>query len=161
MKIHAEKGSILGGVHLELTGEVNEEGFSVTECVGGSMELADEDLSTNYQTFCDPRVRSRSFSSSPLYLNTNYVSSSLTVELRTKSGCRVLDLGSSSGCKEGGGERGETVGCAQRPDGGQRQEGGHEIKPGWEVYSNDNVSRAPWFPIPDPRSQLTLALSVI
>lgn len=29
MKIHAEQGTILGGVHLELTGEVNEEGFSV------------------------------------------------------------------------------------------------------------------------------------
>ena len=29
MKIHKEEGSILGGVHLELTGEVNEEGFSV------------------------------------------------------------------------------------------------------------------------------------
>ncbi|CED84371.1 E, aroF, aroG, aroH [Phaffia rhodozyma] len=56
MKIHSEKGSNLGGVHLELTGEVNEEGFSVTECVGGSMELADKDLSTNYQTFCDPRL---------------------------------------------------------------------------------------------------------
>ena len=29
MEIHREKGTILGGVHLELTGEVNEEGFSV------------------------------------------------------------------------------------------------------------------------------------
>lgn len=29
MAIHAEQGSILGGVHLELTGEVNEDGFSV------------------------------------------------------------------------------------------------------------------------------------
>ncbi|KAL7418021.1 DAHP synthetase [Mrakia frigida] len=56
MAIHAEQGSILGGVHLELTGEVNEDGFSVTECVGGSMELADKDLSTNYQSHCDPRL---------------------------------------------------------------------------------------------------------
>lgn len=46
---HAESGSILGGVHLELTGEVNSEGFSVTECTGGSMGLEDKDLSTNYQ----------------------------------------------------------------------------------------------------------------
>ncbi len=29
MEIHREKGTILGGVHLELTGEVNEEGYSV------------------------------------------------------------------------------------------------------------------------------------
>jgi len=29
MQIHREKGTILGGVHLELTGEVNEEGYSV------------------------------------------------------------------------------------------------------------------------------------
>lgn len=34
MQIHREKGTILGGVHLELTGEVNEEGYSV---VSGSL----------------------------------------------------------------------------------------------------------------------------
>jgi 3-deoxy-7-phosphoheptulonate synthase len=70
MEIHREKGTILGGVHLELTGEVNEEGFSVvspslsdytianvqTECIGGSMELQDKDLSFNYRTHCDPRL---------------------------------------------------------------------------------------------------------
>ena len=26
------------------------------ECVGGSMDLKDTDLSTNYQTYCDPRL---------------------------------------------------------------------------------------------------------
>lgn len=56
MEIHREKGTILGGVHLELTGEVNEDGFSVTECIGGSMELEDKDLSFNYRTHCDPRL---------------------------------------------------------------------------------------------------------
>lgn len=56
MEIHREQGTILGGVHLELTGEVNEEGFSVTECIGGSMELEDKDLSFNYRTHCDPRL---------------------------------------------------------------------------------------------------------
>nr|XP_031861292.1 uncharacterized protein CI109_003264 [Kwoniella shandongensis]KAA5528364.1 hypothetical protein CI109_003264 [Kwoniella shandongensis] len=56
MEIHKEKGTILGGVHLELTGEVNDEGFSVTECIGGSMELEDKDLSFNYRTHCDPRL---------------------------------------------------------------------------------------------------------
>ena len=29
MEIHKAKGTILGGVHLELTGEINENGFSV------------------------------------------------------------------------------------------------------------------------------------
>ncbi|RSH86952.1 hypothetical protein EHS25_003439 [Saitozyma podzolica] len=56
MEIHREKGTILGGVHLELTGEVNEDGYSVTECIGGSMELEDKDLSFNYRTHCDPRL---------------------------------------------------------------------------------------------------------
>ncbi|WVN85865.1 uncharacterized protein L203_101017 [Cryptococcus depauperatus CBS 7841] len=56
MEIHKEKGTILGGVHLELTGELNEEGYSVTECIGGSMELEDRDLSFNYKTHCDPRL---------------------------------------------------------------------------------------------------------
>lgn len=48
-RIHKECGSQLGGVHFELTGD------RVTEVTGGSMELKDEDLSTNYATFCDPR----------------------------------------------------------------------------------------------------------
>ena len=32
MRIHKEQGTILGGVHLELTGEVNDDGFSVVSC---------------------------------------------------------------------------------------------------------------------------------
>ncbi len=47
--IHTQSGSRLGGVHFELTGD------RVTEVVGGSMELTEEQLSSNYQTFCDPR----------------------------------------------------------------------------------------------------------
>ena len=35
---------------MELTGD------AVTECVGGSEGLKDEDLSTNYTTYCDPRL---------------------------------------------------------------------------------------------------------
>ena len=38
------------------TGEIDANGVSVTECVGGSMELQDQDLGTNYRTFCDPRL---------------------------------------------------------------------------------------------------------
>ncbi|KAG0167186.1 hypothetical protein DFQ28_005682 [Apophysomyces sp. BC1034] len=49
-RVHKDNGSKLNGVHFELTGD------RVTECVGGSMELKDTDLSTNYQTYCDPRL---------------------------------------------------------------------------------------------------------
>ncbi|KAI8098729.1 DAHP synthetase [Halteromyces radiatus] len=49
-RVHKDCQSKLNGVHFELTGD------SVTECVGGSMNLTDEDLSTNYQTHCDPRL---------------------------------------------------------------------------------------------------------
>lgn len=48
--IHKRMNSRLNGVHFELTGD------SVTECIGGSMELKDADLTTNYQTYCDPRL---------------------------------------------------------------------------------------------------------
>jgi 3-deoxy-7-phosphoheptulonate synthase len=49
LRIHAACNSRLGGVSLEFTGELNEEGFSVTECVGGSMELSEEQLELRYQ----------------------------------------------------------------------------------------------------------------
>jgi 3-deoxy-D-arabino-heptulosonate 7-phosphate (DAHP) synthase class II len=49
LEIHAACGSRLGGVSLEFTGELNEEGFSVTECLGGSMELSEEQLGLRYQ----------------------------------------------------------------------------------------------------------------
>ncbi|HEY0445279.1 MAG TPA: 3-deoxy-7-phosphoheptulonate synthase class II [Allosphingosinicella sp.] len=39
-----------GGVHLEMTGE------DVTECLGGSRALAEEDLPRRYLTHCDPRL---------------------------------------------------------------------------------------------------------
>jgi len=40
-------------VHLELTGE------AVTECIGGSEGLVEEDLNLNYTTFCDPRLNEK------------------------------------------------------------------------------------------------------
>jgi 3-deoxy-7-phosphoheptulonate synthase len=49
-KIHKEQGSILGGVHFEMTGE------NVTECIGGSQQLEPEELSLSYETYCDPRL---------------------------------------------------------------------------------------------------------
>jgi 3-deoxy-7-phosphoheptulonate synthase len=36
-------------VSLEFTGELNDEGFSVTECIGGSMELDEKQLGLRYQ----------------------------------------------------------------------------------------------------------------
>lgn len=51
--IHKEQGSYLGGVHLELTGD------AVTECLGGSEGLDEDDLSTNYTSFCDPRLNEK------------------------------------------------------------------------------------------------------
>ncbi|TGO60976.1 hypothetical protein BCON_0031g00550 [Botryotinia convoluta] len=53
LAVHQEEGSYLGGVHLELTGD------AVTECTGGSEELAEEDLSLNYTSFCDPRLNEK------------------------------------------------------------------------------------------------------
>ena len=48
--IHNDVGTILGGVHLELTGD------NVTECVGGAGELAEPDLNKAYKSQVDPRL---------------------------------------------------------------------------------------------------------
>jgi 3-deoxy-7-phosphoheptulonate synthase len=53
LAIHRDMGSWLGGVHLELTGE------PVTECVGGSEGLDEQDLEGNYLSFCDPRLNEK------------------------------------------------------------------------------------------------------
>lgn len=53
LRIHKEQGSYLGGVHLELTGD------AVTECLGGSEGLDENDLSINYTSFCDPRLNEK------------------------------------------------------------------------------------------------------
>ena len=53
LRIHHEHDSFLGGVHLELTGD------AVTECVGGSEGLAEDDLNLNYTTYCDPRLNEK------------------------------------------------------------------------------------------------------
>ena len=49
-EIHADLGSHLGGVHLELTGE------NVTECTGGARGLSETDLSQAYLSQVDPRL---------------------------------------------------------------------------------------------------------
>ncbi|CAG8594280.1 13720_t:CDS:2 [Ambispora leptoticha] len=50
IKIHKANDSHMNGVHFELTGD------RVTECIGGSMQLLDSDLPSNYKTYCDPRL---------------------------------------------------------------------------------------------------------
>jgi 3-deoxy-7-phosphoheptulonate synthase len=42
-----------GGVHLEFTGE------DVTECLGGSAEVLEEELTARYESLCDPRLNAR------------------------------------------------------------------------------------------------------
>ena len=48
--VHDALGTWPGGVHVELTGD------DVTECVGGVHQLSEEDLSSRYETVCDPRL---------------------------------------------------------------------------------------------------------
>lgn len=50
MAIHKRCGTILGGIHLEMTGQ------DVTEVVGGSKGITEELLTQNYETYCDPRL---------------------------------------------------------------------------------------------------------
>jgi 3-deoxy-7-phosphoheptulonate synthase len=47
---HQRAGTWPGGIHVELTGD------NVTECLGGSVPVADADLGTRYETMCDPRL---------------------------------------------------------------------------------------------------------
>jgi 3-deoxy-7-phosphoheptulonate synthase len=50
---HREVGSWPGGVHLEITGE------DVTECLGGSEAVSEDQLDHRYETLCDPRLNAR------------------------------------------------------------------------------------------------------
>jgi 3-deoxy-7-phosphoheptulonate synthase len=47
------EGAWPGGVHLEYTGE------DVTECLGGSEAVLEEQLTHRYETLCDPRLNAR------------------------------------------------------------------------------------------------------
>ncbi len=48
--IHASHGTIVGGIHLELTGN------NVTECIGGAGGLSSNDLARAYESNVDPRL---------------------------------------------------------------------------------------------------------
>jgi 3-deoxy-7-phosphoheptulonate synthase len=50
---HRDEGTWPGGVHLEFTGA------DVTECVGGSEAVLEEELDGRYMTLCDPRLNAR------------------------------------------------------------------------------------------------------
>ena len=49
-KIHRDHGTILGGIHLELTGD------NVTECIGGQAQIGEPDLTKAYKSAVDPRL---------------------------------------------------------------------------------------------------------
>jgi 3-deoxy-7-phosphoheptulonate synthase len=51
--VHRDAGTWPGGVHVEITGD------DVTECLGGSDSLSEEQLDTAYTTLCDPRLNAR------------------------------------------------------------------------------------------------------
>jgi len=48
--IHERLGSYLGGIHFEVTGE------DVTECIGGTHGVTEEDLGRAYRSQVDPRL---------------------------------------------------------------------------------------------------------
>lgn len=52
-EVHHRLGTWPGGIHVELTGD------DVTECLGGSEELSDDQLGLRYETMCDPRLNAR------------------------------------------------------------------------------------------------------
>jgi 3-deoxy-7-phosphoheptulonate synthase len=49
-EVHRALGTHPGGIHIEFTGD------NVTECTGGSHEIAEDDLHHRYETACDPRL---------------------------------------------------------------------------------------------------------
>ena len=50
---HHQIGTWPGGLHVELTGD------DVTECLGGSDAIAENQLSLRYETICDPRLNAK------------------------------------------------------------------------------------------------------
>jgi 3-deoxy-7-phosphoheptulonate synthase len=51
--VHRAEGTWPGGVHVELTPD------DVTECLGGSENVLEEQLDDRYLTMCDPRLNAR------------------------------------------------------------------------------------------------------
>ncbi|MDQ3176918.1 MAG: 3-deoxy-7-phosphoheptulonate synthase class II [Actinomycetota bacterium] len=53
VRAHHSEGTWPGGIHVELTGE------DVTECLGGSSPVSEDQLDNRYETMCDPRLNGR------------------------------------------------------------------------------------------------------
>ncbi|MGE0819917.1 MAG: class II 3-deoxy-7-phosphoheptulonate synthase [Candidatus Nanopelagicales bacterium] len=49
-EVHKRLGTFPGGIHVELTGD------DVTECVGGTVGVTEDQLGDRYETACDPRL---------------------------------------------------------------------------------------------------------
>ncbi len=49
-EVHKQLGTFPGGIHVELTGD------DVTECVGGTEGVTEDQLGDRYETACDPRL---------------------------------------------------------------------------------------------------------
>nr|AXL06600.1 phospho-2-dehydro-3-deoxyheptonate aldolase [uncultured bacterium] len=49
-EVHRRLGTRPGGIHVEVTGD------DVTECLGGTLGIAETDLPARYRTACDPRL---------------------------------------------------------------------------------------------------------
>jgi len=49
-QVHKKLGTVPGGIHVELTGD------DVTECVGGTEGVTEDQLGDRYETACDPRL---------------------------------------------------------------------------------------------------------
>jgi 3-deoxy-7-phosphoheptulonate synthase len=49
-EVHRALGTHPGGIHIEFTGD------DVTECIGGGHHIAEADLTSRYETTCDPRL---------------------------------------------------------------------------------------------------------
>jgi len=49
--VHKRCGSVLGGIHLEVTAQE-----TVTECLGGCVNITEKGLEANYESSCDPRL---------------------------------------------------------------------------------------------------------
>jgi 3-deoxy-7-phosphoheptulonate synthase len=49
-QVHKQLGTVPGGIHVELTGD------DVTECVGGTEGVTEDQLGDRYETACDPRL---------------------------------------------------------------------------------------------------------
>ena len=52
-EVHAALGTHPGGIHIEHTGE------NVTECLGGAQMISHSELSSRYETACDPRLNTQ------------------------------------------------------------------------------------------------------